>query len=430
MDRPNILFLSTDQQSSRALSCAGNPHLHTPHMDALAAAGVRFDQAYCGAPVCGPSRASLMTGRMPHETGVLVNGMTPDPAIPNMGELFRRAGYRTAWSGGWHLPDSGPQIRGFECLHDADIRLGHGSLADAHVTDRAIDFLQLDHDRPFFLGVSLCNPHDICRWLVSRPSAPQSEAGLPPLPSNFEPDPAEAEFIGQCRQSDYCQGGTHTSDWNELQWRNYLKSYYRLTEEADVQVGRLMATLRATGLERETLVLFTSDHGEGLAAHRWVCKLMLYEEPVRVPFVVSWPGVIPAGVVDAEHLVSGLDVLPTLCSWAEVDFPEVTGISLRPLIENRREAGRTFLVTELHADMEDVEEMQGRMLRTRRYKYVVFSRGRNAEMFFDLGEDPGETRNLALEVEGDAELDRHRALMRQWCAQTGDSFAATDVLNS
>ena len=197
MDRPNIVFLSTDQQSSRALSCAGNPDLHTPHMDALAAAGVRFDQAYCAAPVCGPSRASLMTGRMPHETGVQVNGMTPDPAIPNMGELFRRAGYRTAWSGGWHLPDSGPQIRGFECLHDADIHLGHGSLADVHVTDRAIDFLQLDHDRPFFLGVSLCNPHDICRWLVSRPSAPQIEAGLPPLPSNFEPDPAEAEFIGQ-----------------------------------------------------------------------------------------------------------------------------------------------------------------------------------------------------------------------------------------
>ena len=80
--------------------------------------------------------------------------------------------------------------------------------------------------------------------------------------------------------------------------------------------------------------------------------------------------------------------------------------------------------------MDDVEEMQGRMLRTRRYKYVVFSRGRNPEMFFDLGEDPGETRNLALEVEGDAELDRHRALMRHWCAQTGDSFAATDVLNS
>ena len=92
MGRPNILFLCTDQQSNRALSCTGNPHLHTPHMDALAASGVRFEQAYCAAPVCGPSRASLVTGRMPHETGMLVNGMTPDSAIPNA-EILTWAGY-------------------------------------------------------------------------------------------------------------------------------------------------------------------------------------------------------------------------------------------------------------------------------------------------------------------------------------------------
>ena len=92
-DQPNVLFVFTDQQSARAMSCAGNPHLHTPHMDALAAAGTRFAQAYCAAPVCGPSRASLVTGRLPHEHGVLVNGMTPDPAVPNIGELFRHAGY-------------------------------------------------------------------------------------------------------------------------------------------------------------------------------------------------------------------------------------------------------------------------------------------------------------------------------------------------
>ena len=105
--RPNILFLFTDQQSARAMSCAGNPQLSTPHMDRLAAAGMRFGQAYCAAPVCGPSRSSLLSGRMPHETGVLVNSMTPDPSQPNMGELFERAGYAPAWSGRWHLPDNG-----------------------------------------------------------------------------------------------------------------------------------------------------------------------------------------------------------------------------------------------------------------------------------------------------------------------------------
>ena len=99
MDRPNILFILSDQQSVRAMSCAGNPHLCTPHMDALSASGARFELAYCAAPVCGPSRGRLMTGRLPYETGVLVNGMAPNPSLTNMGELFRRAGYRTAWTG-------------------------------------------------------------------------------------------------------------------------------------------------------------------------------------------------------------------------------------------------------------------------------------------------------------------------------------------
>ena len=429
MDRPNILLLITDQQSNRALSCAGNSHLHTPHMDALAASGVRFEQAYCAAPVCGPSRSSLVTGRLPHETGVLVNGYAPHAAIPNVGELFAQAGYRTAWSGGWHLPDSGPEIRGFECLHNPDVRLSRGVVGDVHVTDMAIDFLQKEHERPFFLGVSLCNPHDICGWLTSRPAAPQNDLGLPPLPPNFAPNPQEPDFIGKCRQSAYCQGGTYTSDWSEGQWRNYLSAYYRFTEQADTQVGRLLQALRASGLEQDTLVLFTSDHGEGMAAHRWVCKLMLYEEPIRVPFTICWPHRIPRGVIDRKHLVSGLDVLPTLCAWAGIDFPAVTGTSLRPLIEEPQKAGRPFVICQLHSDTENLE-MQGRMLRTSRYKYVAFSEGRNPEMFFDLEQDPGETHNLVPTAAAATELDRHRALLQQWCEHTQDPFAATDVLRS
>ena len=430
MHRPNVLFLFTDQQSARAMSCAGNPHLHTPHMDALADAGVRFEQAYCAAPVCGPSRSSLATGRLPHETGVQVNGLTPDASIPNIGELFGRAGYHTAWSGRWHLPGNGPEIRGFECLHDPDARLSLGAVGDGHVADVAIDYLRQERDQPFFLGVSLCNPHDICGWIMGQPPAPESDAGLPPLPPNFEVDPEEAKFIGKCRRRTYYgQEGTRTWDWSTAQWRNYLNAYYRFTEQVDVQVGRLLETLRATGLEDHTLVLFTSDHGEGMAAHRWVVKLMLYEEPTRVPFMVRWPGQIPAGRVDDTHLVSGLDVLPSLCDWAGVDFPEVTGISLRPLVENPQQAGRPFLVSELCPDTEDLS-MQGRMLRTQRYKYIAFSEGQNAEMLFDLEEDPGETQNLALNADARRELDRHRALLRQWCMQTSDPFITTDVLKN
>ena len=98
MSTPNILFIMTDQQSAGAMRGAGNPHLRTPNMDALAAAGVRFAHSYCGSPVCGPSRACLLTGRLPHETGVLHNSQPPDPSMPSLGELFQRAGYDTGWS--------------------------------------------------------------------------------------------------------------------------------------------------------------------------------------------------------------------------------------------------------------------------------------------------------------------------------------------
>jgi arylsulfatase A-like enzyme len=144
-----------------------------------------------------------------------------------------------------------------------------------------------------------------------------------------------------------------------------------------------------------------------------------------VPFIARWPGSVPAGVVDREHLVSGIDVLPTLCDYAGVEFPEVTGMSLRPLIDNPQAPGRPYLVAELCPDTKDLT-MQGRMLRTARYKYVAFSRGRDPEMLFDLREDPGETRNLARDPARRGELERHRASLRSWCVQSRDSFVVAE----
>ena len=189
----------------------------------------------------------------------------------------------------------------------------------------------------------------------------------------------------------------------------------------DVQLGRILESLRTSDLEENTIVLFTSDHGEGMAAHRWVVKLMLYEEHMRVPFVLRWPGHIPAGRVDENHLVSGLDVLPTLCDLAGIEYPQVTGASLREIIEVPAVSGSPFVVAELHPDTEDLS-LEGRMLRTPRYKYIRFSEGQNAEMLFDLEVDPGERKNLVQKNEKSDVLDEHRALLHQWCAQTKDHF--------
>jgi len=408
------------------MSAYGNRYLKTPHMDSIAAHGVRFEKSYCTAPVCGPSRSSLVTSRMPHVTGVNVNGQTPDPSLPNMGRVFRDAGYATAWAGKWHLPKSYPQgpVPGFEYLPVPDgTKFRLGAQTDAPVADEAIEFLRRRHERPFLLGVSLHNPHDICWSVREDPPAPIDERRLPPLPANFEIDPNEPEFIRVCRQrTKYGPEILYTKDWDETRWREYLYQYYRHAEEVDAEIGRILATLREQGLEDDTFIVFTSDHGEGAAAHHWVVKLMLYDEPATVPLVVSWKGVTPAGRVDRTHLVSGLDVLPTMCEYAGVRLrDDFEGTSLRPLIENPQLAGREFVVTELASDSQDLTK-KGRMVRTRRYKYIAFSFGARREMLFDLVADPGEMKNLALGDSAQGELARHRALLRRWIAATGDDF--------
>ena len=424
---PNVLFLMTDQQTLRAMSAYGNRHLHTPHMDSIAAGGVRFEKSYCTSPVCGPSRSSLITGRMPHETGVNVNGQTPDPATANMGHIFRRAGYETAWAGKWHLPASYPRgpgatIPGFDYLPVAK-PTGLGAQTDAPVADQAIKFLRKEHGRPFLLAVSLHNPHDICAWTGRKPVDRPSIDRCPPLPANFAVDPQEPEFLRDCRRRTYYgPENQHTKDWDRDQWRRYLYAYYRFTEQVDKTIGRLLATLREQGLEDDTLIVLTSDHGEGSAGHQWVVKLMLYEEPVTVPLIVNFKGRTPAGVADKEHLVSGIDVVPTICDYAGVRPPkDVTGMSLRPLIEHSKLPGREFVVSELQPFLRQPER-KGRMVRTLRYKYVVFSDGQNPEMLFDLQADPGETDNLARDPAMPAELKRHRTLLANWVESTKDNF--------
>jgi arylsulfatase A-like enzyme len=425
---PNILLILTDQQTLKAMSAYGNKWVRTPHMDSIAANGVRFENSYCTSPVCGPSRSSLVTGRMPHETGVIYNGQSIKPGISNVGEILRQAGYETAWAGKWHLPASYPRgqnatIPGFQYLAVPEgTKFQLGSQTDGPVADEAIKFLQRKHRKPFALGVSFHNPHDICWWVRQKPAKHLDAEKIPPLPENFDVAPNEPEFIQKCRERTYYGPEIQwTINWDTDQWRAYLHAYYRLTEEVDGVIGRVLTALREQGLEEDTLIVFTSDHGEGMAAHKWVVKLMFYEGPASVPLIVSWKGVTPSDVADKRHLVSGIDVLPTICDYAGVQSLQMTGISLKPLIQDRNLHGREFVVSELAPDPKN-RDMKGRMLRTHRYKYIAFSTGRNPEMLFDLETDPGETKNLAYGSTMKGGLERHRALLRHWMQQTHDDF--------
>lgn len=196
-----------------------------------------------------------------------------------------------------------------------------------------------------------------------------------------------------------------------------------MVEDVDRQVGQLLEALRKAGLEESTLVVFTSDHGEGLGSHRWTGKMMFYEEEAAVPLIVSWKGVTPAGRIDRQHLVSTLDVLPTLCDYAGVPPPAaLRGRSLRGVIEKPDQPGAECVVSEMAA-----AGLGGAgrsfMVRTTRFKYLVFPQagGGRFEMLFDLEADPGEMKSLAGDAALAGELERHRKLLAEWNRTTEEA---------
>jgi choline-sulfatase len=249
------------------------------------------------------------------------------------------------------------------------------------------------------------------------------EKNCPPLPANHEVPEVEPECITQKYANVRSFRAYVREKWTKNQWRLHRWTYCRLTEMVDREIGIVLDALRDAGMEDNTLIVFTSDHGDMDSAHRMEHKSVLYEESVRVPFIMSYKGRIHAGMVDDTHLVSnGLDLLPTLCDYAGIESPKRPyGRSLRPLAEGKNtKQWRDFVVSESH---------NGRMLQTGSFKYCIYDSGRHREQLIDLKRDPGEMKNLA-EVEDYKDvLDKHRRLLRKWVEGTGDSIAA-DYVNT
>ena len=432
--RPNIVLIVTDQQRSSAMSCAGNTHLQTPAMDSLAARGTRFARAYATYPLCTPSRASLATSRMPYELGISINDQRLPAAYysnpvdyPSLGTLFQSAGYRTVWAGRWHVPTTYPahspnasgEIPGFELLAFAKVLPGEsiwegkGSSYDGEVAAAAAEFIhtQVGQQQPFLLSVQFLNPHDIINFTVDTPKDPAElipTVRLPALPNNLS-----APDMGAWGKRVTVQYGLN---WNNPTFRQMLYVYYRLTEVVDNEVGVVLQALRDANLEDNTVILYTSDHGEMGGSHRRFGKQSLYQEATMVPFILAGPGV-PAGGLD-RHLVSGLDVLPTLCDFAGIPLhPSLRGMSVKPLFTDANAPWRDAVYS--------VTSTNQRMVRTAQYKYLRVSKINALETkdaLYDLWNDPGEQTNLAAVPEMQAVLNNHRILLYRWLLDTGDRF--------
>jgi choline-sulfatase len=244
---------------------------------------------------------------------------------------------------------------------------------------------------------------------------PELADELPPLPDNFEYDKREPAYLAEKRAKDEPGKG----GWDKLHWRYYMWSYYRHVEMVDGEIGRVLDALDATGYASNTLVVFTSDHGEGLARHQRTRKQSPYEEASKVPMLVALPGRIPENKTDSTHLVTGLDIMPTLCDYAGIKPPKnMRGKSLKPLLEGKSVSWHEYIVTEMPSN-------RARMVRSQRYKYANYFED-PVEMLFDMVNDPGETRNLSADPAHAGVLLEHRKMLQKWEQQLD---TAPDVPN-
>ena len=430
---PNILVIMVDQLTGTLFPDGPAPFLRTPHLAALAARSVRFAQAYCPSPLCAPARAAIMSGRLPHRTGVYDNAAEFASDIPTFAHHLRRAGYQTALAGKMHFvgPD---QLHGFESRLTTDIypadfgwtpdwtRPGEridwwyhtlGSVTGAGVAEitnqleyddevafiavqKLYDLARGADPRPWCLTVSFTHPHD--PFVARRRHWDLYEgepACAPPAAIAFE-----AQDPHSRRLMEACDWRAH--DLTPDQIRRARQGYFASISYIDDRVGDLLATLAAT--RQEAAVVFLSDHGEMLGERGLWFKMNFFEGSARVPLMIAAPGLAPARV-DAP--VSTLDLVPTLAALAGIDpaatAPWCHGENLLPLAHG---APRTAPVAMEYAAEGSLAPMVA--LRQGRWKYIACPA--DPEMLFDLEADPGEGVNLAPDPAHAATLARFRAM--------------------
>lgn len=436
---PNILWICTDQQRADTIGAFGNPVIRTPNLDALCRAGVSFDRAYCQNPLCSPSRASFLTGRYPRTTGVRQNGQShfPDTETLVTKLLSDEADYHAGLVGKLHLSAAGGRVEPRPADGYVDFRWSHESqqhpetrfadhydrwlrrkgvvyenLYDRHgdvfpglpeeyhhttwAVDEAVDFIR-SAPGPWLLSLNLYDPHP--------PFDPPADY-FEPHPHGELPGPKyrEGELEGKPlpQQIDHCgaRGGANKAmsfaDMSPAKRKEAIGAYYGMVELLDRHIGRLLDALESSGQRDDTLVIFMSDHGEMLGDHGIFFKgPYFYEELVRVPLIVSWPGVLSGGR-RSDALVELVDIAPTLCEAAGVEIPPgMQGRSLWPLLRGERDDHRDSVYCEYYNTHTRYEgkPVYATMIRTNRHKLVRYHGTEWGELY-DLERDPEEFDNI------------------------------------
>lgn len=382
---PNIVVILTDQHTERAIAAHGTASARTPNLDRLAAMGVSFQRSYCADPSCVPARASLLTGRPSSEHGALMNPMELRADLPDLGQWLRaRGGPRPVWFGKWHIPGR-PLKKSFDLLGYTS---SAGENSDLSLVRAFEGFLQnTDPSEPFVAFLALYNPHDIVHLVDIQNTWRDADdldlgdVALPPLPPNHAVPAREAALM-----EEVLRRSGRSDRWSESKWRTYRWWYDRQVEMMDGAVGRVLDLVYNSRHAEGTAVILTSDHGDCQGEHGLANKQALYEASARVPMMVAWPGGLEGRGVDRDHLVSGLDLVPTVCELVgQPAPPDQRGRSLLPLLRDAASPWRDHLQVQ--------SLVEGRLLATRQHTWIGF-RGDPVQQLFDVQADPWQTRDL------------------------------------
>lgn len=447
-DRPNILFICTDQQRYDSLGCYGNPHAKTPTIDQLAEDGVLFEQCYVQNPVCAPSRASLVTGQYPHSHGLWANGVT----LPEHHSLFSKTlangGYACGMIGKMHLDacfkgrtelrrDDGYSF--YRWAHDPShsspdndyhrwLRENHPTIyeeavskgqrirhqpaafdtlpTEAHhsrwASEQAIEFLEQERskDSPFFLWVNFFDPHH--PFVAPKEYLDRFNPDELPNPVGYvEELTSKPPIQQQASNESYAGHAPGYTSYPREEIKQIIAAYYAMVSLVDDETKRILDRLESLGLGDDTIVVFTSDHGEMLGDHQLLLKgPMLYDCAVRVPLIMRWPGRLPAGERRKE-LVQWIDLTSTFIDLSGLEpMPTAQGTSLIPLARGEDAEPRSWALCEYFNSGHPYDPpVHMSMLRTGDYKLVVqhglpvTPRERTGELY-DMTADPSELTNL------------------------------------
>ena len=406
-DKPNIVFIMSDQHTPSVAGCYGNSAVFTPNLDRLAGNGVVFDNAYCNNPVCVPSRMSMMTGLHSHNIDVWCNA---DPLLPHLATwplLLRLGGYETIISGRNHLvwgdrlggfsrrlcgddnhkipfiqPDAtmmgGRAPQGLDASLGSSDKTSH-ALHDIEANKCAIDYLQKRHDDPFALFVGYYQPHAPLTCLDDYYEKY----------SDFNPDLYLEEIVDPIYENLIKRLQLD----REIEPRKLVaahRAYYGMISHVDTLVGELLEELEKNDLMRNTIVIYTSDHGEMLGRHQLWHKMNFYEDSVKVPLIISNPERFGMGRRITEN-VSLLDIFPTFMDLASIDEEiNLDGCSLVPFLENTMTNWNNKVIAE---SIGVVRGEPGIMLKRDQFKLLLYHD--NNPILFDLEKDPLEHYDLS-----------------------------------